>query len=76
MVIDSERYEQDIFHALAQGINYPTIIALLLIIVQFSIPVPLPIWDGVVFSTAIAVWSLIGFIIYSFYKIFTSKAID
>jgi len=77
LILDSQRYEQDFFHTLNLWLNYPTIVALMIITGEnFLLPMPIPIWNVFEILLTIGIWTLIGFIVYCFYKVFTSRAIE
>lgn len=71
MIVIESMSEQDIFGAILFPMNYPTIIALLWIVGEhYAIPVAIPVWNAMIVLMSIAVWSILGFIIYCFYRLF------
>jgi hypothetical protein len=77
LLVNSQRYEQDALNTLALSMNYPTIVALMILYGEnILIPLPIPITDAITVLISITIWTLIGYMVYCFYKIFTSKAVD
>jgi hypothetical protein len=70
-VIDTNGYEPDILDNISIALNYPGFIAGMMIFGEhYSIPVPIPIWNAVIVLGTVTVWTVIGFIIYLFYRLF------
>lgn len=70
-VIDGMSYDQDLFALLSIIMNIPTGLAFFMIAGEHpAIPVPIPVWNIFVVLGSVAVWTVIGFIVYCFYRLF------
>lgn len=70
-VIDTLSYEQDLFVTLSIIMNIPTAMAFFMILGEnFPVPVPILVWNVFIVLGSVAVWSIIGFIVYCFYRLF------
>ncbi|MEP0823946.1 MAG: hypothetical protein HRF40_00520 [Nitrososphaera sp.] len=70
-VISTFSYEQDLFAVLSIIMNIPTGLAYFMILGEhYSIPVPIPVWNVFIVLGSVLVWTVIGFIVYCFYRLF------
>lgn len=71
LAVDANGYLPDIFDNVSVGFNFPSFIVGMMIFGEhYPIPVPIPVWNLFMVLGSMVVWTVIGFIVYSFYRLF------